>query len=120
MQTPVFKALNTDAVRRFVGTAPARIYAFGAAPQNALRPYIVHQMIAVTPFARLHGAPKSDRHLVQVDVYADDPQQASQLAAAVRDALDAAGVPNNLTLQHREAETGLYRYAFDAHFILPR
>lgn len=120
MQTPVFRILNVPAITHFVGTNPARIYPFGEAPQHTAKPYIVHQMIAVTPYDRMAGTPQTDRHRVQIDVYAATQPEASALALAVRDALDCAKVGYTLALQLREPGTGLYRYGFDADWILDR
>lgn len=120
MQAPVFKTLNTPDIQALVGKAPARIYPFGTAKQGTAKPYIVFQTVAVTPYNVLPKAPTLDRHLVQIDVYADTAAVADRLAALVRSTLDQARHHNEITLQTFERDTGLYRYSFNATFINSR
>jgi hypothetical protein len=72
MQTTLFSlcAANT-AVKNLLGTAPVRLYPFGTAPQNVVKPYAVYQTISGSPENLLSGAPDIDGIMQQVDEYAN-------------------------------------------------
>lgn len=117
MLPPIFKTLNTDAVREFVGTNPVRIYDFGMVPDGAPVPYVVFFQTAAEPYAQIGGAPDADRDTVQTDCYDTDPARLRRLARAVQDALDAAGQANRLIVQSYENDTQLYRIGFEVDWI---
>ncbi|SOE48100.1 DUF3168 domain-containing protein [Orrella dioscoreae] len=123
MLAPVFKTLNTPAVRGLVGTEP-RIYGSGMAPQGTPTPYITWFTVAGQPYDQLSGPPDGDNDTVQVDCWAgpDDDQEATciSLARAVRDALDAAGIANRTIVHTRETDTKLFHIGLQADFIRGR
>lgn len=124
MLPPVFPILNTPEIRSYVGTSPVRIYDFGSAPQDALKPYITFQDVAGSPHDQLSGAPCGDADLVQIDIYAgpEESQKAiiRTLAKHVQSALDNAYITNRLVIQTRETDTKLFRISIEANFITNR
>lgn len=116
----VFQILNVPTIAQHVGASPVRIFDFGIAPADVLRPYIVFSQVAGSPYANVSDAPNFDFDVVQIDIYADDRAKTRELAKAVQVTLDAAGVANRLSMQNYEPETKLYRITFDADFISQR
>ena len=123
MFAPIFKTLDTSAVRALAG-APARIYSSADAPQNVQTPYITWFVVTADPYNQISGVPDGDSDTVQIDCWAgpNDDQElvCVQLAQAVRSALDAAGQANRVIVNNREKSTGLYRIALQAEFIHSR
>ncbi|MFY3534928.1 DUF3168 domain-containing protein [Achromobacter denitrificans] len=123
MLAPVFKTINTPAVRSHVGANP-RIYGSGMAPQGTPTPYITWFTVIDNPYDQLSGPPDADSGTVQIDCWTgpDDSQEAVciSLAGAVRDALDAAGIANRIIVHTRETDTKLFRIGLQADFIRGR
>lgn len=120
MLPPIFKLLNIPAVQAFVGTAPARIFDFGIAPQGVVTPYIVFNQTAHEPHEQISGAPLSDKDTVQIDIYDNDRARVRKLSHAIQAACDDAGHSNRLIIQDFEKDTGLYRVSFEVDFISAR
>lgn len=124
MLAPVFRTIDTAAVRAFVGNAPPRIYGSGMAPQGTSIPYITWFTVAGQPYDQLSGPPDGDNDSVQIDCWAGpgDDQEAIcvNLARAVRDALDAAGVANRVVIHARDPATKFFRIGLQADFIWGR
>ncbi|WP_313387578.1 tail completion protein gp17 [Achromobacter aegrifaciens] len=118
MFAPVEEVLSTPAVLAIVGTSG--IWGSGIAPADQLAPYVVWQTVADDPYVQLSGAPEDDRDEVQIDVYTTIEAQSRELARAVRDALDDAGVVNALIFEAREQSTKLFRISLRADFIHSR
>lgn len=116
----VFKTISTAAVKAIVGAVPARIYRHGEAPEGVARPYITWFTVIGNPENQLSGAPGSDADTVQIDCWSESDTEVETLAAAVRDALDAAGVANRIVVDTFESDTKLYRVGQEADFILIR
>lgn len=121
MFAPVFKTLSTPGVTTIVDD---RIYSSGRAPQGVIKPYITWFVVNGSPDNHLSGPPISDDDLVQIDCYAGpgDDQEAICLAIAkqVRAALDDAGQSNRVIINHREADTGLFRIGIQTNFLYNR
>lgn len=121
MLAPVFRTIGTSAVKAIVGD---RIYGSGNAPQNTERAYITWFTVVGQPYDQISGAPDGDNDAVQIDCWtgpADDQERVCiDLATAVRDALDAAGISNRLVLHQREADTKLFHIGLQADFIHSR
>jgi len=121
---PVFRTIATPAVRTLVGGHDPRIYGSGNAPQGTATPYITWFTVAGQPYNQLGGAPDGDNDTVQIDCWAG-PGDAGELACvelarAVRDALDAAGIVNRVVIHTREPDTRLFRIGLQADFIRGR
>lgn len=118
MLAPIFKTIDTPAVRAIVG---GRIYAKGRAPQGTKPPYITWFTVVGDPYNHLSGPPGADNDSVQIDCWAgpDGDQEGicDQLAKAVRDALDAAGQACRIIIDTREPDTMLFRVSLSVEFI---
>lgn len=114
---PVYGILHDwPAVAALVGTRIYRQFA-GDAPAA---PYVVWSILGV-PDNHLSGPPPSDRWTVTVDCFAADEAQSDALLAACRDAFEQTGRPVlNIQDLGREADTGLWRYTFDAEVFRNR
>jgi len=124
MLAPVFRTIATPAVRTLVGDMEPRIYGSGSAPQGTPTPYITWFTVAGLPYDQLSGVPDGDHDVVQIDCWAaqGDSQEivCINLARAVRDALDAAGIANRLVVHMRESNTKFYHIGLQADFIRGR
>ena len=61
MYPPVFAtAVASPAVTALLGTNPTRLYLFGEAPQNVIKPYAVWQTVAGSPENYLGTLPDID------------------------------------------------------------
>lgn len=124
----VFQVLNVASVRALVGTNPVRIYRHGSAPQGVAPPYITWFEVAGQPYDQISGAPCGDLDSVQIDCWAgngdpsgnDGDTQVETVAAAVRDALDTAGIANRLVVNQRDPDTKRFHIGLEADFISSR
>lgn len=122
MMPPIFSILSAAAgVTALVGAPPKmRLFPFGEADQNTLKPYISWQLISGLPENYLGQLPDVDHYRTQIDVWAETQASANLVAEAVRDAIEphAYLVGSGSTL--RDPETRCYRYMLDVEFITPR
>jgi len=116
----VYRLLNVPSLLAYVGGDPVRIFRHGKAPQGVTKPYITWFVVAGQPYDQISGAPLDDFDTVQVDCWSNDDTQVEQMATAVRDAFDAAGLSNRLASDTYEAETDTYRIGVEADFIRSR
>lgn len=123
MFAPIYRTLNTAAVKAIVGNTP-RIYSSGDAPRKTQAPYITWFVVGIQPYDHLSGSPDADSQMIQIDCWAgpDDNQErvCVNLAKAVRDALDAAGQANTVIVNTREPDTKFYRISLQTDFIFNR
>lgn len=120
MLPAVFLTLQTPAVLAIVGGAPVRIFRHGAAPQDIEKPYVTWFEVAGQPYDQISGTPCGDFDSVQIDCWSKSDAQVEQLAAAVRDAVDLAGIANRIVVNLRDSDTKLYRIGLEADFINSR
>lgn len=120
MLPAVFLTLQTPAVLAIVGGTPVRIFRHGAAPQDTEKPYVTWFEVAGQPYDQLSGTPCGDFDSVQIDCWSMSDLQVEQLAAAVRDAVDMAGIANRIVVNLRDPDTKLYRIGLEADFINSR
>lgn len=103
---------GASAVTDLVST---RIYPVKA-PQNVAHPYITFQQITGGYVNSLSGYSGLRSPLYQVDVWADDYPGATDIAKAVRQAMDAATTIKTVLIEEREDyenDTSLYRVSQD-------
>lgn len=106
----IFQALKSDpSVFALVNT---RIYRHGDAPQDVTKPYVTWFSVSGTPENNLSDPPPTDRWSIQVDCWSASDTGVETLAEAVRNALETMGHVTGLIINEREAETRLYRIAF--------
>lgn len=122
MMPPVFDALSVSAaVKAKIGTPPSmRLYPFGEADQNTIKPYVTWQLITGIPENYLGQLPDSDSFRVQLDVWAATQASANETALAVRDAIEPHAYMLNSGGTTRDPETRNYRYMLDVEFQTPR
>jgi hypothetical protein len=64
------------------------------APDNAVKPYILFQVIKNSPEMSLDGTNTIDRCKVQIDIYGDSYASIKQLESQVRDTMASANFTN--------------------------
>jgi hypothetical protein len=121
MYPPIFTVCAADsAVTTLLGTTPTRLYPFGEAPQEVVKPYAVWQIINGAPENVLSDAPDVDSYTVQVDVYADTGASVRSVVQALRNAIQPVAHITAWRGESKESETGLYRYSFDCDWWVQR
>lgn len=121
METPFFNVCKADPdVQTLLGGALPRIYDFGEAPQNVVKPYVVYQWIDGDPFNRLDRRPDADSATLQVDVYAATGASSTEVAKAIRHAVETQCNITSYRGTTREADTKLYRTGMDLTWLVYR
>lgn len=118
MIPPIFGLLSTwPALAPLVGAGnAARVYPFGKAPVEVLRPYVTWMVIGGDAENTMADAPPLDRFVIQIDVWADTITSANTVARAVRDAIETTGYVVAYNPSDDDEATGRYRLSFDAEF----
>ncbi|MBB1389536.1 DUF3168 domain-containing protein [Shewanella sp. SG44-6] len=118
---PIFSVCAASvAVTQLLGTNPTRLYPFGQAPQNVVKPYAVWQVIGGSPENYVSGRPDTDTFSLQVDVYAESGSSASNVGDAIRTAIELDAYTTNFNGDSRDEQTGHYRHSFDVDWIVSR
>lgn len=122
MYPPIYQlARNDAAVTALLGSPNPRLYPFGQASQNTARPYAVWQTIYGNPNNTLSCVPGEDLLGCQIDVYANEQDDARKVAKALRDCIEAS---HNQVVSYNgefwEQATGLWRVSFTAEFWTER
>jgi hypothetical protein len=123
LDSTIFAALSsTSGVTDLIGAgADCRAYP-DEAPPEAGRKYVTWQHVSSDPFATHAGAVGIQHDLVQVMCWAETPEEASALRAAVVAALDgvelAAGVNPTLQDQRGEHDAAVGLHRRDADFLI--
>lgn len=121
MIPPVFAILSaTTAVTALLGSAPCRVYPYGAATQQPTYPYATWTIISGSPENLITGAPGIDQMSVQVDIWARTDASARAVMVAVRDALEPVSTMTRFGSTERESATEAYRYSMDFDFWVDR
>jgi len=121
MIAPIFTVCAASPhVVALLGGETLRLYPFGLQDDNVIYPYAVWQNLYGTPENYLAQRPDADSFTLQVDVYADTPDQAIAVAAALRDAIEPHAYIARWGVQGRDPETKRYRYSFDVDWIVKR
>lgn len=121
MIAPLFAvcASSPDVVA-LLGSDPVRLYPFGMHEDNIVYPYAVWQNISGEPENYLAQRPDADGYTLQIDVYADTPDEVIAVARALRDAIEARAYITRWGNQEQDSETRRYRYSFDVDWIVTR
>lgn len=121
MYPPIFEVCKASAaVVALLGSKPVRLYPFGGAPQDVVKPYAVWQQVGGAPENYLAGRPDVDAYTLQVDVYADSAAIARAVAAAIRDAIELRASIVAWRGESRDPETKNYRSSFDVDWFVHR
>jgi hypothetical protein len=112
----LFQILKSDSdVSAIVAS---RIYRHGDAPQDVTKPYITWFLVSGTPENNLSDPPPVDRMSCQVDCWHPTDLGIDDLAGKVRKALETAGHVTGIIINERDAETRLFRIAFQVDIWL--
>jgi hypothetical protein len=123
---PLFQVLSTDAgVTALLGAGGnCRVYDAGEAPEGVTYPYATWQIISGSPENYLGDRPNIDQIRVQLDCWSSPKggslTNASNVADAIRYALESRGHQVDFGSTERDADTGSYRYRMDFDFWIPR
>ncbi|WP_286931948.1 tail completion protein gp17 [Leclercia sp. UBA5958] len=122
MIAPIFPVCAASAaVTDLLGDNPVRIYPFGVQDDNIVYPYAVWQNIpGGGPENFLNQRPDADMFSLQIDIYANTPDEAIAVAEAMRDAIEVKANIVRWGNQTRDPETLRYRYSFDVDWIVNR
>lgn len=121
MIAPIYSVCAASpAVVALLGNNPVRLYPFGEQDDTIVSPYVVWQNIGGEPENYLSTRSDADHFTLQVDVYADSPDEAIQVAAALREAIESHAYITRLGGQNRDTETKRFRYSFDVDWIVKR
>lgn len=121
MDVPFFTVCKADpTVQALLGGVLPRIYPFGQAPQDVVKPYVVYQWIGGEPFNTLNCRPDADRSSLQVDVYGLTTQSTTTVAKAIRNAIELDSYIVGYRGDMRDEETRLYRTSFDVDWLVHR
>lgn len=121
MDTPFFQVCKADpTVQALLGGVLPRIYPFGEAPQSVAKPYVVYQWIGGDPFNTLNCRPGADRAGLQVDVYGLTQTSSTDVAKAIRYAVELQCNLTSYRGTERETDTKLWRTGFDLTWLVNR
>lgn len=122
MDPPIFLVCSNDpGVTALIGSGvDCRIYSFGEAPDGVAKPYVVWNLIDGNPENYLAGRPDADGFTLQVDVYAANAGQATQVTSALRDALELKANITRWGASGRDPTTKDYHRSFDIDWITLR
>ncbi|MDH0745733.1 DUF3168 domain-containing protein [Pseudomonas sp. GD03842] len=119
MSAPIVNVCAADpAVTALLGQSPLRLYPHGDAPQNVAKPYAVWQVVSGSPLNYANGQPDTDRYGLQVDIYADTPNQAEAVMVAMRKAIGRHAYITGFGVDTRDTQTKNYRKGFDVAWLV--
>jgi len=118
---PIFVLCFADTgVKTLLGTAPLRVFPFGAAPQGVAKPYAVWQLVTGSPENYLAGRPDAEGHTLQIDVYGDTAASARAALSAIEAAIELDALVARYGGESRDPETQNYRASMDVDWIVYR
>lgn len=117
---PLYDLLRDNAgVRALLAVSPTgriRVYPWGEAPQDTTKPYAVYSLISGVPENYLGQVPDTDNKVFQVNVYAKAGDAATDVAEAIRDALEPYSHMTRFDMLLKEPDTDLYPVSMDFSF----
>lgn len=120
---PIFETCAADGgVVALLGESGGalRLYPAGAAPQGATKPYAVWQSLTGGPENYLGGRPDIDRHVLQIDAYAETLTAARAIAEALEEAVELVAHVTGFRGEEKDPETALYRVGFEVEWYVAR
>jgi hypothetical protein len=121
MIAPIFEICSASlAVTALIGTNPVRLFPFGLAPQEVQTPYVLWQNVGGSPENYLGSLPDADGYSIQIDVYGVNASDVTNVALAIRDAVEPGAYITGWGNTNRDFATGLYRYNFTVDFLVNR
>lgn len=116
MNPDLFPILNANvAVKALLGSSPLRVYPWGRAPNNVVKPYAVYGVYNGNPENYLDRVPDIDNKGTQIDIYGVKGEDVENCFIAIRDALEPFAHMTSFSTPDRNTETNLYegRMEFD-------
>lgn len=113
---------GNSGVTALLGTNPCRFYPGGDIPQKAAMPAACFMTIGGMPSNTFDAAAPADNQRIQIDAWAEDYDDAVDVLAAIRAAIEVQSVQtsNNVGIQivsfngtDYDSETKRYRVSFD-------
>lgn len=122
MTPPIYPvAKRWPALLALLGDPEPRLYPWGQNDDEPrVYPYVTFQVVSGSPENYLSDRPDADSVALQVDVWAKTPGSASQVAQALRDAIELDCHITAWRGQSRNPETKTYRISFDCDWIVKR
>jgi hypothetical protein len=121
MIAPIFPVCAASPeVTVLLGSNPVRIYPFSIQDDKVIYPYAVWQNLSGSPENFLNQRPDADSFSLQVDIYADTPEETMAVAKAMRNAIEVKANIVRWGAQTRDPDTLKYRYSFDVDWIVTR
>lgn len=118
MNPPLYRICAAHpAVTALLGGNPARIYPWGEADDPPVYPYVTF-VTEGRPANYLADGPDSEAHLLHMDVWAQTPQSADQVVAALRQALQPHCYVQAVRQMGRDPETRSRRVRLDLEWGL--
>jgi hypothetical protein len=116
MNPDLFPILNANAATKAVlGASPLRVYPWGRAPQNVVKPYAVYSVYNANPENYLDTVPDIDNKGTQINIYAATADSLKSAYTVVRNALEPYAHMTSFATPDLDADTDLYscRMEFD-------
>lgn len=122
MEAPIFAICSADpGVAALIGSGiDCRLYSFGMAPENPLKPYVVWSVISGSPENYLAGRPDADGFTLQVDVYAATGGPVLAVTKALCAAIEPLAYVVRWGATDRDNETKDFHRSFDVDWIVRR
>lgn len=114
------KVAANAACTALLGKNPTRFWAYGMAPEDETRPYVVHQLVSGQPINHLSCRPSADEQTLQVQCYAKTDKTCRQVLQAVADVVEQMGYITGWINDGIDKDTRLFSRGFFADFITPR
>lgn len=110
---PPLKA--STAVKDLLGYDPLRVYPWGRAPENVVKPYAVYGVYNANPENYLGTKPDIDNKGTQIDLYGETAASVNDVFVAVRDVLEVDNYMTSFSTPDLDEDTNLYhaRMEFD-------
>ena len=119
---PVVPTLKlASAVTALLGTNPLRVFE-DIAPHKTPHPYAVWSVVTANPENHLDCPANTDHVSFQIVVYDTQQKRASDIRAAIREALELYCYVTNIHPNYFEriADTNIFGRGFDANWFLDR
>lgn len=116
MNPNLFPLLNASpTVKSLLGENPLRVYPYGKAPDEVLKPYAVYSVYNANPENYLDCTPDIDNKGTQISIYAETSSDLESCYNAVRDVLEPHAYMSSFSTPDIDADTDLFscRMEFD-------
>ncbi|MAG66609.1 MAG: hypothetical protein CMK74_12180 [Pseudomonadales bacterium] len=120
MIAPIYPVCAASAAVQAVLGSPPSLWPFGEVPEGTTYPYAVWQSIGGGPENYINQTPDMDSYSLQVDVYGNTSESVTDVAHALRDAIEPHAHITSWLGQSKDPETKRYRYTFSVDWFARR